>query len=326
MSYRSYQGQPLGGGYANESFGYATTFMALDILALQSMYGADYTTNNTDTTYSWSPTTGQMFVNGVGQQTPGANRIFLTIWDGGGNDWYNFSNYTNNVSVDLRPGQYSLNSTTQRANLGDGNFAHGTVYNSFLFNNSGLSYIENAIGGTGNDTFVGNDANNALYGLAGNDTFTGFGGNDYLAGGIGIDAMYGGDGNDYLNGEAGADFASGDAGNDVLVTGPDNDSLNGGAGIDSLFAGAGNDYLVGGSGTDYFYQYGDAVQNGSLDYIFDFSGTEDYLIAPLANIAGAQFFNSGGAAWMAIWTGSAWSYTAVFGVTAAQLTPHVLWQ
>ena len=93
MSYRSYVGGSTTTGYTNETWGYAQSLMMYDIAALQHMYGANYTTNSGNTTYTWSPTTGEMFVNGVGQGRPGANRIFLTVWDGGGADTYDFSNY-----------------------------------------------------------------------------------------------------------------------------------------------------------------------------------------------------------------------------------------
>ena len=96
MSYRAYAGAPLT-GYGNEEFGFPTTFMANDILALQTMYGANYNTQSGNTVYSWSPTTGQSFIDGVGQLTPGGNRVFMTVWDGGGNDTYDLSNYSNAV-------------------------------------------------------------------------------------------------------------------------------------------------------------------------------------------------------------------------------------
>ena len=74
--------------------------MANDILALQTLYGANFTTQSGNTIYSWNPTTGQEFINGVGQPAPGggaggsANRIFMTVWDGGGIDTYDLSNYS----------------------------------------------------------------------------------------------------------------------------------------------------------------------------------------------------------------------------------------
>jgi serralysin len=171
MSYRSYINGPTT-GYTNEAYGYPTTYMMNDILALQTLYGADYTTHSEDTTYTWNATTGQMSINGVADLLPGANRVFLTIWDGGGNDTYDMSNYTNAVSIDLNPGNYSITSSAQLAYLGNSQYAHGNVYNAYLYNNNTASLIENAIGGTGNDTLVGNQANNLLDGRGGNDTIT----------------------------------------------------------------------------------------------------------------------------------------------------------
>lgn len=204
MSYRSYINGPTD-GYTNENFGFPTSFMMNDILALQTMYGADYTTNSTDSVYSWSTTTGQMFINGVGQGQPGANRVFLTIWDGGGNDTYDMSNYSTGVTINLGPGAYSITSSAQLAYLGNGQYAHGNVYNAYLFNNNSASYIENAVGGTGVDSIIGNAVDNTLDGRAGTDTLTGGGGKDVFVYGAG----YGADTvTDFTVGGASADSVS----------------------------------------------------------------------------------------------------------------------
>ena len=115
MSYRSYIGAPESGGYKSETYGYAQTLMMYDIAALQLMYGANFDTNSSNTTYSWNQSTGQMYLNGVGQGTPGANKIFLTVWDGGGTDTYDLSNYTVGLTIDLTPGGWSTFSATPRA-------------------------------------------------------------------------------------------------------------------------------------------------------------------------------------------------------------------
>ncbi|WFU75660.1 M10 family metallopeptidase C-terminal domain-containing protein [Bradyrhizobium sp. CB2312] len=195
MSYRSYVGASTTSGYTNEAYGYPQTYMANDILALQTMYGADYTTQNSNTIYTWSPTTGQEFINGVGQLAPGggaggsANRIYETVWDGGGVDTYDLSNYTTNLSINLNPGAASVFSAVQLANLGDGHYASGNVYNAYLYNGDARSYIDNATGGFGNDTIIGNIIANVLNGGAGNDTITGGGGNDTIIGGAGADTV-----------------------------------------------------------------------------------------------------------------------------------------
>jgi serralysin len=184
MSYRSYIGASTTGGYTNEAHSYPQTLMMLDIAAIQDMYGADYNSQSGDTVYRWSPTTGEMFVNGVGQGAPGGNRIFMTVWDGGGHDTYDFSNYTTNLTIDLSPGGWSTVSSTELAYLGAGHYAAGNIANALLYQGNTASLIESAIGGSGNDRLIANVADNHL---------TGGAGNDYLDGGDGIDtAIYSG--------------------------------------------------------------------------------------------------------------------------------------
>ena len=89
--------------------------MMYDIAAVQTMYGANYATNSGDTVYKWSPTTGEMSLNDVGMGAPAGNKIFMTIWDGGGQDTYDFSNYTTALAVNLQPGGWTTASTTQLA-------------------------------------------------------------------------------------------------------------------------------------------------------------------------------------------------------------------
>jgi VCBS repeat-containing protein len=173
MSYRSYIGASTTTGYTNGSTSYPQTLMMLDIAALQQMYGANYTTNAGDTTYQWDSSTGRMSINAVAQIAPAGNKIFMTLWDGGGTDTYNFSNYTTNLKVDLTPGGWTTTSSTQLASLGSGHVAVGNIANALLYNNNSASLIENVIGGTGNDTILGNTANNKVTGGAGNDTIDG---------------------------------------------------------------------------------------------------------------------------------------------------------
>src|SRR6185295_3690291 len=137
-----------------------------------------YNTNSGDTVYKWNPSTGQESINGVAQTAPGGNTIFMTIWDGGGNDTYDFSNYTPNVNVNLQPGGWTTTSATQLANLGAGHTAIGNIANAYLYNNNPASLVENAVGGSSNDVITGNVANNRLTGGAGNDTLDGVSGSD----------------------------------------------------------------------------------------------------------------------------------------------------
>ncbi|MBF9234928.1 cadherin domain-containing protein [Microvirga alba] len=194
----------------NWRFFYPQTYMMLDIAGLQRMYGANFTFRATDTVYTWDPDTGETFVNGVGQGLPGggivmgpdANRILQTIWDGNGIDTYDLSNYTTNLSINLEPGKYSTFSEAQRTWLGYLNdeyyYARGNVYNAMLYSGDTRSLIENATGGSGDDTIKGNQAGNYLIGNGGIDTLEGGAGDDTLDGGAGADtAVFSGLKSDY---------------------------------------------------------------------------------------------------------------------------------
>jgi Ca2+-binding RTX toxin-like protein len=147
-----------------------------------------------------------------------------------------------------------------------------------------LSGIEDAFGGSGNDTLngdaaanwlAGSDGNDTLVGNAGNDELWGEAGNDVFNGGAGADTMGGGDGTDrvtysgqtadlviHLDGTAcvGGD-AAGDtladieyvtagAGNDYVWGNSSDNLLVGLDGNDNLYGAGGNDILRGGNGGD----------------------------------------------------------------------------
>ena len=226
MSYRSRIGGGLNTGYTNGTFDYAQGWMMLDIAALQALYGADYTLRAGDTRYAWDPATGETFIDGIGQGRPGegtvgsTNRVFLTIWDGGGTDTYDLSNYAGGVAVDLAPGGWSVLSAAQLATLDvrDGTKARGNVFNALLHEDDPASLVENALGGAGGDTLRGNLAPNMLSGGAGNDLLDGREGNDMLAGGAGADTLIGGAGGDSFVVDSPADLV-------IEAEGPDLDTL-----------------------------------------------------------------------------------------------------
>ena len=178
MTYRSYPGQSINGGYTNEQYGYAQTLMMYDVATLQEIYGANFAYNSGNSVYTWNPNAGETFINGVGQGAVGdggsgtSNRVFLTIWDGGGTDTYNLSAYTTATTIDLRPGEWTTTSSVQLASLGAGHSARGNVANALMYQGSTASLIENAVGGSAGDTIIANQVANALTGGAGGDTFT----------------------------------------------------------------------------------------------------------------------------------------------------------
>jgi serralysin len=298
MSYRSYENASTAGGYTNEEWGDAQTYMMLDIAALQSMYGADYTTNSGNTVYKWSPDSGNTVINGSIAIEPGANRIFATLWDGGGTDTYDLSAYSSALSIDLRPGKWSVFDSDQLAGLGDGHFARGSIFNALEYNNNQGSLIENAIGGSGSDKLVGNDADNVLTGGLGADALSGGAGRDTasyatatakvvvnlasptgnkgdaagdtyksienLNGSGFADTLAGDDHVNKINGGGGADAINGGGGSDTLLGGSSDDRLYGGAGADDLYGGSGSDRFM-------FNDNDTGATRSTADTIFDFS-------------------------------------------------------
>jgi serralysin len=306
MTYRSNVGGHTN-YYANEEFGYAQSYMMYDIATLQEMYGADFSTNSGNTVYKWNPNSGDTLVNGQVAIDAGGNRIFATIWDGGGTDTYDLSAYTTSLSIDLRPGFHSKFSAAQLAKLSfeTDAFARGNIFNALLFDGDLRSLIENAKGGSGSDTIRGNQGANGLVGNHGNDKLYGFAGNDKLDGGAGNDTLDGSTGNDALTGGAGADTLIGGSGVDTasyatakvavrasladrsvntndaagdiyssienLLGSNFNDRLIGNSGANKITGGRGNDLISGGTGADVFY----FEKGNARDTIIDFQNNVD---------------------------------------------------
>ena len=208
MSYTPF----LNKGTADKPIGngdYVQTLMMDDIQALQYMYGANYATHAEDTVYKWDPQTALEYINGVPQTASAPwsydvnapdsnlhNKILMTLWDGGGEDTYDFSNYSTNLSVDLQPGAWTTLAQDQVAEAKDHTMAPGNIANARLFEGDTRSLIENAIGGSGDDSITGNQADNHLIGGSGDDQLFGLDGNDTLDGGAGDDTLDGGAGVD----------------------------------------------------------------------------------------------------------------------------------
>lgn len=216
MTYHSHAGSNAW-GYTNEYYGYAQSYMAYDIAAVQALYGVNWSTNKSDTTYSWSSTTGQMYINGVGQSAPASNRIFSTIWDAGGTDTIDLSNYNSDITGDLSPGEYISFSQLQKAQLSAGVWADGNIYFSLAPEGKKKAMIDNLITGKGDDFIFGNRANNVIELKGGKDTVSGLRGHDTILGGGGKDRINGATGDDRIEGGLGKDVLKGGGGADVFV-------------------------------------------------------------------------------------------------------------
>lgn len=136
--------------FVDASLGYTTTPMPADVIAVQDMYGTATDTRLGDTTYGFGDTTGEARLNFTQLDTP----FSLTLVDSGGTDTLNLSGYSDDQVIDLNPLTYS----DVGGGKGNLSIARGTT-------------VENALGASGDDVLVGNDASNSLTGGAGADTF-----------------------------------------------------------------------------------------------------------------------------------------------------------
>tara|TARA_B110000259_G_scaffold37894_1_gene43025 strand:+ start:112 stop:2067 length:1956 start_codon:yes stop_codon:yes gene_type:complete len=199
-------------------YGWASTPLPLDIIAAQTIYGANTTTHAGNTTHS-------LLDDG----------LLRTVYDVSGTDTLDASNIDKGITLRLAQG----NSTTV-----------DTLSTVYIAVNT---VIENAIGTFFNDTIYGEKGDNTLQGWSGNDLIFGGLGDDLIFGQDGNDELQGGLGDDNLQGGDGADLMAGQDGNDRLFGQSGNDQLQGGAGLDIFKGGSGNDTLYGGSGIDQAY-------------------------------------------------------------------------
>jgi Ca2+-binding RTX toxin-like protein len=232
--------------YGGSSNRYVVTPQMADIIAIGSIYGNSTTTRTGDTTYGFHATDGFYDFSHY-TQAPA-----LTLFDSGGNDTLDASGYSQSQMIDLQSGHYS--------SIGG------------LINNIGVAtttQIENAIGGSGNDTIIGNGGNNTLAGGAGGDYIDGSAGFNFASysmasEAVSVDMAY----RQYDSGEArgdtlvniqavvGSNFSDGLFGtdnNDVIYGGAGDDVIYGRGGNDSLLGTGGNDTIVGGAGNDTLY-------------------------------------------------------------------------
>lgn len=273
-----------------------------DIAAAQRLYGPNMNTRTGDTTYGFNSNTGHEHTT-ITSSTAGA---VFAIWDAGGIDTLDLSGYDTPSEIDLREEAFS--------GAGPGNGGGVAVGNISIARGA---VIENAFGGAGNDTIIGNSSSNVLQGNAGNDSLTGGDGEDLLVGGAGGDVLNGGNGFDsvdysYLSSGLTIDLnqpsnSTGDAAGDTFSeiervfgsTGDDtirgssadltifglagNDSLIGGSGYNTLIGGAGADFMDGGGGYDTV-EYSYAPSGLTLDLTTPANSTGEAAGDTFANI------------------------------------------
>ncbi|MFC3180829.1 M10 family metallopeptidase C-terminal domain-containing protein [Cypionkella sinensis] len=188
--------------FVNAQFRWVLTPMIADILAISNLYGLSTTTRTGNTTYGYHSNTGNAALDQAVTLNDPANDNYVafTIFDNGGTDTVDMSGFAGAQRIDLRQGA-SSDVLGGRLNMG---IAYGTL-------------VEQAFGGGGNDTIVGNASNNLLRGNNGNDSLVGDTGNDTLEGGAGVDTLSGG---------VGRDVMTGGAGNDIYIVDDATDQIN----------------------------------------------------------------------------------------------------
>lgn len=155
------------------------TPMLNDIMAIQSIYGVETTTRAGDTVYGFNCTitdSSQAVFNFAVNLNP-----VLAIFDSAGIDTLDLSGFATSSVINLAPGSFSC--------------ANAMTYNIAIAHSC---FIENAVGGSGDDVITGNIASNVLMG--------GYG-NDIINGGEGADDLNGQAGNDVIDGGGGTDIA-----------------------------------------------------------------------------------------------------------------------
>ena len=166
----------------NQSFGYFSTPSALDIAAIQSLYGAKQR-DDTDRD-------GDINDTYILPIDASSNEYWTTIWDTGGNDWI-IHNGTDSARINLQ--SYSFQGVNSEfgtlGGISQVQGVHGgyTIAAAHTASDGTIieTIIENAEGGSGDDTITGNNANNILNGGGGNDEIKGGAGNDTIDGGTG---------------------------------------------------------------------------------------------------------------------------------------------
>jgi hypothetical protein len=153
-----------------------STPMLYDIAAMQYLYGANTSYHTGNDTYTFDP----------------ATPFLSTIWDAGGNDTISIANFTAGSLIDLQQGHFSSIHIPSDTGAGINWQTPPPVGTYDGTNDLAIAYgavIENAIGGSGDDTLIGNAGGNRLQGN---------GGHNIIDGGAGIDtAVYTGNFSSY---------------------------------------------------------------------------------------------------------------------------------
>ena len=228
-------------GHTAESYGLQYGPMALDIAAIQAIYGANTSYASGNNVYIL-PTASQ------------AGTYWSSIWDTGGIDTISNADSSNASTIDLREAAAGIN--------GGGSISHGRdEYGQVIEGGYTIArgvVIENATGGSGDDNITGNAAVNRLEGGAGNDILDGGAGADTMVGGAGYDSYHVDDYGDVIVDDAGIDtvysslaiYTLAENLENLTLTGTDPNNATGNSLANVLAGNAGANILTGGGGAD----------------------------------------------------------------------------
>jgi Ca2+-binding RTX toxin-like protein len=273
---------------ADHAEAYPSTPLLHDIAAIQLLYGANTSTRSTNTTYGFNTSglgnsgTAQLYDFRINKKP------IICIWDGAGTDTLDASGFSSNAYIDLNEGAFSdLGGFKKNVSIAVG------------------AKIENAVGGSGNDTLTGNALNNELRGLDGNDTLDGgLGLTDTLIGGKGDDVYFvnkfdlvvenPNEGTDTVNSSLFnykllANFENLTLIGDYAIYGIGNDLRNvikGNGEDNTLDGGKGADTLAGGRGDDTYL-----VDNDGEEVIEDVAGGTDLVVSSASFVLQANVEN-----------------------------------
>ena len=242
------------------SYAHALTPMMADIVAIQTLYGAS-TLLSGDTVYGANtnvPGYLGLLMSTIANGTPNAiydgESVAMTLTDSGGIDTIDVSYSGADQRVDLAAEAFS----DVGGLIGNLGIARGTVIENATTGAGNDTLLgqeaDNTLSaGDGNDSLVGNDGDDTLFGGAGDDTMHGGNDKDSLRGGEGADRLYGGSSADRLYGEGGDDLIDAGSSGDRVYGGEGDDTIDGGSSADTLYGGAGVDSILGGSSGDLIY-------------------------------------------------------------------------
>jgi len=193
--------------------------MLHDIVAIQSLYGADPTTRAGDTTYGFHSNAGNALYDFNQNPLP-----YYSLYDaGGGNDTIDLSGFHTSQYLNLNPGEFS--------SIGDvplTNSEIGQMYRDTYVEYAGYDYFQHGFNATtlgsavlrsvesGNATALASDTGVAGLGTVQYENFS-------IAYNTIIENAIGGQGRDLLVGNAADNRLDGQGGNDVLTGGAGKD-------------------------------------------------------------------------------------------------------